>query len=165
MASKLVLRQEDYERVEKTLTDLGYLGNTEQDYSVTTQRIKAKWYRTVHVFERPPMGKELNQYEEEASKIKFRGTKAEVEGSRLTAAKNLYNKIILAVFDLPVGRQVLGPIEKGHPLKRDEARDKVPLLVKRAALLDMLSEVYSAAQIEEREGEDEVPEDQKQEED
>ncbi len=166
MASKLVLRKADYDLIAAKLTQAGFLGKSEQDFQVTTQRDKGVWYRTIHIFSRPPMPSELNEYEDKASKIKFKGTKAQIEGSKINAAKDLYNKIILAVFDLPLGRIVYGSFEVpdpndraktivGKPLDREEALERVPVLTKRAAILDMVGEVYSAAQLEEREGEDE----------
>lgn len=148
MASKLVLKAEDYQKIEASLNL-----KDEEDYSVVTHKVKASWYRSIHVFFRRPTTKELTTYEEKAGKLKFRGTRAEMEGSRLQAGIDLYNSLIDRVYDYPYGRRILGDISKGEkPLDRQSAKEYVDPLTKRAAILDFVSEVYSASQIEEREG-------------
>lgn len=155
--SKLVLKKEDYARIEK----LCAIGDKE-DYAVVTTRQKGLIIRSIHVFSRQPMTKEITEYENTASKVKFRGNKAEVEGSQTLAAKHLYDHLIDRAYDVPVGRQVLGAIDMndagemiGKPLNREEAKEKVPVLLKREAIRDMVGQHWSAGQLVEMEGDEE----------
>lgn len=138
---------DDYEKIEKAAGIKG-----DEGYSVVFHKFRARWYRSVHVFARQPTTQDITQYEDIASKVKFRGSRAEVEGSQTLASKKLYDRLIDRVYDLPVGLKVLGEFGKGGPLSRDEAIDKVPVLVKREAIRDFIGEVYSAARMDEAEG-------------
>jgi hypothetical protein len=151
MPSKLVLSRQDYIQIEGEIKLQG-----DEDYAVVTHKGKGEWFRSIHVFQRHPNQKELQTYEHTASRVKLKGNKAELEGQKLLAAKDLYNLLINRVYDLPVGRKIYGNADNGEPpLDREAAMRLVEPLVKRAAILDMVSEVYSASQIEEREGVDE----------
>jgi len=155
--SKLVLKKEDYTRIEVLCAI-----KDQEDYAVVTTRQKGVIIRSIHVFARQPMTKEITEYENTASKVKFRGNKAEVEGSQTLAAKHLYDHLISRAYDVPVGRQILGEIttdesgaSTGRPLTRDEAIAQVPVLLKREAIRDMVGQHWSAGQLIEMEGEDE----------
>ncbi len=154
--SKLVLSREDYARIEK-MCDL----KGEEDYAVVTTRHKGMIIRSIHVFARQPMTKELTEYENTASKVKFKGNRAEVEGSQLTAAKHLYDHLISRAYDVPVGRFILGELKEsddgkmvGTPLQREDAIAKVPVLIKREAVRDMVAQHWSSGQLVEMEGDD-----------
>lgn len=146
------LTADDYTKIETAVIPQGT-----EDYVVVWHLRHGKWSRSVHVFERQPMTKEITDYENTASKLKFKGNKAEVEGSQTLAARDLYNKLISRVYDLPVGRQVLGEFGKDAPLDRSAAIEKVPVLVKREAIREFVGEVYSASRMAESEGDAEVP--------
>lgn len=159
MGSKLVLNKDAHRQIQSLIE----LKDTEE-YSVVTHRVHGEWKRSIHVFARLPTTKELTDYENKASKVKFRGAgKAEVEGGAAVAAETLYNKLVDRVYDLPIGTRIYGEVtlengvRSGKPLSGEDARGKVPVLVKREALRDFVGEVYSESRLAEREGdEDEV---------
>jgi hypothetical protein len=154
MPSKLVLTKKDYDAV---VADPKVALQDGEEFAIVTTKNYGVWHRSIHVFARRPSSKELNAYEQLASKVKLRGAKAELEGKKLEAARVLYDVLVTRVFDLQVGR-------KTYPeLDRDKAIALVEPLVKRGAILDMVSEVYSATQMEEREGEDPSTADDKEE--
>lgn len=143
--SKIVLKRADYELIEKD-PKVGLKDS--EDYAVTTVKNHGVWVRSIHIFSRRPSAQELHKYEETASRVRLKGNKAELEGKKLVAARDLYNVLIDRVIDAQIGR-------KNYPLlTRDEAASNIEPLMKRAAILDMVSEVYSATQLEDREGED-----------
>ncbi len=160
--SKLVLSREDYSRIEK-MCDL----KGDEDYAVVTTRHKGLIIRSIHVFARQPMTKELTEYENTASKVKFKGNRAEVEGSQLLAAKHLYDHLISRAYDVPVGRAILGELKEvpgeregesrmvGTPLQREDAIAKVPVMIKREAVRDMVAQHWSSGQLVEMEGDEE----------
>ena len=155
--SKLVLKREDYERIEKLCNVQDH-----EDYAVVTSRQKGLIVRSIHVFARQPMTQEITEYENTASKVRFRGNKAEVEGSQTLAAKHLYDHLIARAYDVPDGRRILGEIKiekdgssTGKPLSREEAKAKVPVLLKREAIRDMVAQHWSAGQLIDMEGEEE----------
>lgn len=158
MASKLRLKPEDYEKIDRIV---GLSGD--EYYSVVTHRVRGKWIRSIHVFARQPMTKELTEYENTASRIKMKGNRTEVEGSQLLAAKHLYDALISRVYDVPVGWKIHGEVTvneegvvtAGKPLDRNDALKIVPLTIKREALRDTFGEVYSEARVAEMEGEEE----------
>ncbi len=150
--SKLVLTRDDYARIEKSCNLKG-----DEDYAVVTTRHKGLIVRSIHVFARQPMTKELTEYENTASKVKFKGNRAEVEGSQLLAAKHLYDHLIARAYDVPVGRAILGEIKEdgeGTPLTREEAIAKVPVMIKREAVRDMVAQHWSSGQLIDMEGDD-----------
>lgn len=146
MSSKLVLKPEDYDKIEA----LAGIKDTEE-YSVVTHKMRGRAFRSIHVFERQPSTKELTEYEDVASKVKMKGKNAEVGGSTVLASAGLYDKIINRVYDLPIGRRIHGASENG-PLQRADAVKLVPPLVKRVAIRDLVGEVYSSSQLEDNEG-------------
>ena len=153
--SKLVLTKDDYERIEQQCALTG-----EEDYAVVTSRHRGLIIRSIHVFARQPMTKELTEYENTASRVKFKGNRAEVEGSQLLAAKHLYDHLIARAYDVPVGRQILGEIKEddgrmiGKPLDRNDAIAKVPVMIKREAVRDMVAQHWSSGQLIEMSGDD-----------
>lgn len=132
---------EDYAKVEAAIN----LQNDE-DYTVVFHKRHGQIRRSVHVFSRQATTKEVSAYENTASRLKFKGNKAEIEGSQTLAAEQLYNKLIARVYDLPIGRRVYG---EDKPLGAEEARGIVPVLVKREAIRDFLGEVYAASRFDE----------------
>jgi hypothetical protein len=143
---KLALTPADYEAIEKNCNITGT-----EDYAVVTHRIRGAYTRSIHVFDRLPNTKELAEYENPASKLKFRGNKAEVEGSQLLAARDLYNLLIVRAYDVPVGTRTIlggeGPDGTPKPLSRDEAKAKVPPMIKREAIRDFVAGHWSQGQI------------------
>lgn len=117
-----------------------------EDYAVVLQKGKGFWNKSVHVFSRQPTTKELQDFEEASSRLKFKGQKAEMEGSPILAASNLYNRLITRVYDVLVGLKSHDRLDAQH------ARDWVPPLVKREAVREFTAEVYSASRMEEAEG-------------
>jgi hypothetical protein len=137
---RLVTRA-DHERIQSKIS----LAPNE-DYAVTVQKGKGFWVKTTHVFERRPSQGEINAYEQTASRLKWRGNKAEMEGSQINAAVELYNKVISRAFDVLVGMKVVDKLD------RERAREKVDPLVKREAIRELIGEVYSASRMEENLG-------------
>lgn len=140
---KSILKSEDYEKIEKSVNLQG-----SEDFVVCVHRRHNKVSFSVHVFDRQPMTQEIVAYEETASKMKFKGTKAQIEGSQVLASKNLYDKLITRVYDLPVGRHTHAKLE------RADAVQIVPVLVKREAIRDFVGGVQSANSLAESEGEE-----------
>lgn len=131
--------REDHLKIQQ----MANLGPTE-DYAVTVQKGKPDWVKTTHVFARRPTLQEINTYEKTASRVKFRGANAEMEGSQITAAVNLYNLIIARAYDV-----LVGPIKVEPELNAQQAREKVDPLIKREAIRELVGEVYSASRMEE----------------
>ncbi len=130
----------------------------DEDYSVTVQKAKGFWVKTVHVFNRRPMLKEINDYEQTAGKVKFKGQNAELQGSQINAAFTLYNTLINRTYDVLVGVKVIE-----GPLDRVASQKQVDPLIKREAIRELIGEVYSATRMEESlgseaEGQKEEPE-------
>lgn len=142
--SKIALTEADYLAIEKKC-DI----KDSEHYAVTYSKVRTKMVRTVHVFERKPDTREMTRYENEASKLTLRGKKAEIEGGAIGASAALYKVLISRVFDLVEGRQIVE-----GPIPAQQANSRVDPLTKRAALRDLLGEVYSASQIADQEGED-----------
>jgi hypothetical protein len=117
-----------------------------EDYSVVLQKGKGFWNKSIHVFTRQPTAKELQDFDEQASRLKFKGQKAEMEGAPILAAANLYNRLIERAYDVLVG------LESHDNLTSEQARLVVPPLVKREAIREFTAEVYSASRMEEAEG-------------
>jgi hypothetical protein len=115
----------------------------EEDYAVTIQKGKGFWVKTVHVFARRPSLKEINDYEQTASRIKFRGSKAEMEGSQIQAAVSLYNLLVARCYDVLVGMRTFPQLDAAG------SRAKVDPLIKREAVRELIGEVYSATRMEE----------------
>lgn len=135
------LRTEDYEQIEAKVNLTGT-----EDFVVVSQQRHNKVNFSVHVFARQPMTKELTKYEETSSRMKLKGTRAELEGSPLLAARDLYNVLIARAYDVRVGRKLV------EELSADEAKELVPQLVKRAAIREFLGGVEGASEAAEDEG-------------
>ncbi len=127
----------------------------DEDYAVVIQKGKGYWGKSVHVFSRQPTTKELQEFEEGSSRLKFKGQKAEMEGRPILAAANLYNKLIVRAYDVIVG------LKTYETMTAEEARTTVPPLVKREAIREFTAEVYSASRMEEAEGVEEGKDDDK----
>lgn len=138
----------DYEQIESRINLTG-----EEDFVVVSQRRHTKINFSVHVFARQPMTKEMQTYEETASRMKLRGTRADVEGSPIKAAKDLYDKLIVRVYDLRVGRQLLDELDGSGAAKL------VPIVVKREAIREFLGGAEGAEGRNEDEGDTESVED------
>lgn len=119
-----------------------------EDYAVTVAKGKGYWVKSIHVFSRHPTQGEINAYEQTASRVKFRGQKAEIEGSQINAAVGLYDLLITRAYD------VLAGLRRHEQLDREGARAKVPALTKREAIRELIGEVYSATRMEESLGGD-----------
>lgn len=143
MPKILILKPSDYEQIESKINLVG-----DEDYSVIAQRRLNKVYYSIHVFARQPSTKEMVEYEETTSRLKFRGTRAEIEGSQVLASKRLYDVLIVRAYDVLVNRQVI------ETLDRATAIEKVPILVKREAVRDFIGNVQSASSLAEDEGEE-----------
>ncbi len=156
MAVKLKLTASDYDDIDK-LT-----GRTEDEfYSVVTSKVRGQWVRSFHVFSRQPTTKELTEFESTSSKLKMRGQRTDVEGSQLTAFKDLYNHLIARAYNVAVGWKIIGEVKPGPdgklvgtPLSREEARGQVPAIMKREALRDVMSEHYSESRVDDLEGDE-----------
>ena len=151
MPNKAILRTEDYQKIEAAvgLKD-------EEDYVVLAHKRHNTISFSTHVFARLPTAKELVKYEETSSRLKFRGNRAEIEGSSITAAVTLYDLLIDRAYDVPVGRRVFGEQGKGGPLDRDKAKAIVPVMYKREAIREFVGSVQSATSLAESEEEAEV---------
>lgn len=154
---KLVLKREDYLTIQKAI---GITGT--EHFSVVTHRSMGMIFRSIHVFARQPMTAEITEFESTASKMKFRGNKAEVEGSQVRASLHLYNHLITRAYNVPIGLQILGEtdiengqIVKGGPIDRETAIRDVPALIKREAVRDATSQHWSQGQLVDMEGEEE----------
>jgi hypothetical protein len=116
------LTAEQYEQIE------GKIGLTgTEDYAVVVQKRHGKARYATHVFSRPATTTELVSYEDTASKVEYRGNKAQVKGSALLAAETLYNKLIARAYDVQNGRELFNELDatqakaKVHPLQKREA--------------------------------------------
>lgn len=141
---------EEWQRISDTVNP-----RDDEGVSVVWHKIRGRWFRSVHVFQRTPSTKEIAQFENTASRLKFKGTKAEVEGSQITAAVKLYDTLIDRVYDLPKqnGMGVVADL-----LPRERAAELVPPMVKREALRDFTGEVYSASRMAEDEEDESLKE-------
>lgn len=156
-----LLKDEDYAAIDAFL-DLP----DQQFYAVVTTKQRNKWVRSFHVFARQPTPKELVEYEQTVSRIKFRGNRTDLEGSQLTAARHLYDLLIEKVYNVPYNNRTIlaelktdpntGRFVETKPLGREEARQYVSPMIKRAALRDAMGEHYSEAQVAEQDGDDAV---------
>lgn len=117
-----------------------------EDYAVVIQKGKGFWNKSIHVFSRQPAPRELQTFEETSSRLKFKGQKAEMEGSPIIAANDLYNRLIVRAYDVLVG------MTSHDELDAQRCRDLIPPLVKREAIREFTAEVYSASRMEEAEG-------------
>lgn len=140
--AKLGLKDEDYLTIEKARDIKG-----SEPYTVVYMPLRNKFVRSVHVFERKPSTKELTDYENATSKMRFRGNKAEIEGGAVAAAGELYRKTIGRVYDLVIDRQIVA-----GPIARDEAIRLVEPMVKREAIADLVGEVFRASKVAEMDG-------------
>ncbi len=125
--STFKLSPDAYNTIESKISLTG-----DEDYAVVVQKRHGKATYGVHVFTRQPTTKELMEYEETASRVKYQGTKAVLEGSALLAAKRLYGLLIARAYDIQVGRFLK------ETLTRDEAMAQVPDLGKREAIREFL---------------------------
>jgi len=137
------LKDEDYAKIEAQVNLTGT-----EDYAVVAQKRHNKINFSIHVFSREATTKEIVTYEEMASRMRFRGNKAEIEGSQVLAAKDLYNKLIVRAYDVRVGRVL------HDTLTAEQARDVVPPLVKRSAIREFLGSVMGASDLAESEGQE-----------
>lgn len=136
-----IVTQEDHAIIQQKCGITG-----DEDYAVVLQKGKGFWKKSIHVFARQPNSKELQAYEDSSSKLKFRGQKAEMEGSPLKASEWLYNLLIVRAYDVVVG------LKTHEQLDKAAAARMVPPLVKREAIRELSAEVYSASRMEEAEG-------------
>lgn len=118
----------------------------EEDYAVLVTKRHNKASYGVHVFARQPSTKEMVAYEEAVSRVKYKGTRAEVEGSAIKAGKALYDVLIARAYDVQVGRQ-------NYPeLTRAEAIRVVTDISKREAVREFLGNVSGLTALSEDEG-------------
>ncbi len=158
MAKSLRLKSDDYKRIDEFVKPVG-----EEYYTVVTTALRGQYIRSIHVFSRQPMTKEMTEFENTASRMKFKGSRAELEGSQLLAYKRLYDLLIVRAYDVPVGMTIYGETktdDKGvvssvNPLNAEDARRLVPLVMKREALRDSMDHM-SENRVAEDEGEEEV---------
>ena len=158
MAKSLRLKSDDYKRIDQVVSPKG-----DEYYTVVTTALRGQYIRSIHVFSRQPMTKEMTEFENTASRMKFKGTRAELEGSQLLAYKKLYDALIVRAYDVPVGMSIHGEtvtdehgkVISSNPLNADDARRLVPLVMKREALRDSMDHM-SENRVVEDEGEDEV---------
>jgi hypothetical protein len=137
---KIVTRA-DHELIQQHI----HLTGTE-DYAVVIQKGKGFWNKSIHVFGRQPATRELQTFEESSSRLKFKGQKAEMEGSPIFAASELYNRLIVRAYDVLVG------LKKYEQMNTQQCKDLITPLVKREAIREFTAEVYSASRMEEAEG-------------
>src|SRR5512135_947991 len=143
MASKKILKAEDYKRIEDRIDLKG-----EEDYVVLAHKRHNTISFSIHVFARQPMPKEMVAYEEESSRLKFRGQRAEIEGSQIIASRHLYDALIARSYDVPLGRVTHAERDRDGSIKH------VPMMVKREAIRTFLGNVMSAADLAEEAGEE-----------
>lgn len=132
MAKKYALTDDQYNDLEKKLDLKG-----EEAYAITVQRYRGKALYGVHVFERQPSTKELVTYEDTASRLKYKANGAQLEGSALLAAVNLYKRLIVRAYDIQVGTR------NYETLDASEAVRLVPDIQKREAVREFLGVVSS----------------------
>jgi len=128
-------------------------GERGEDYAAVFQKGKGFGQWSIHVFNRHPTQKEIDTYEQTASRLKFKGQKAQIEGSQILAAVTLYNVLIDRAFDVLTG------LKSHDELGTELARAKVPPLVKREAVRQLIGEVYSESRLAEAEGGDDEDDD------
>ena len=143
-----ILTRQDHERIQQVTNLQG-----EEDYAVVIRRGKGFWNRSVHVFSRQPTENEINDFEQTGSRLKFRGQKAEVEGSAIKASARLYDKLVARAYDVLIGMKT---VEK---MDAETARAKVPAIEKRAAITEWIGDVHGATRMAEMEGEDDAEDD------
>lgn len=135
------LTPEKYQIIEDKIALTG-----DEDYVVVVQKRHGKATFGVHVFARQPSTKEMMRYEECASRVKYRGTRAEVEGSAILATKELYNVLIARAYDIQVGRKVY------ETMDREQAKSLVTDLGKREAIREFLGNVSGLTSLNEEDG-------------
>lgn len=140
---KKILTKQDHDLIIERIKPKG-----DEDYAVVVSKGKGYWNRAVHVFSRQPTTTEINKYEQTGSKLKFRGQKAEVEGSAILAAVDLYNKLVDRAYDVLIG------LRTHEVLNVEQARALVPPMDKRAAIVEWIGNVHGATRMAEMEGED-----------
>lgn len=144
-----VVTRDDHERIQAAINLEG-----DEDYTVTIQKGKGYWVKSVHVFKRQPTAIEIHNYEQQASRVKFKGgNRAELEGSQINAAVGLYNLLIDRAYDVLVG------VKKHAQLSREDAVNMVTALVKREAVRELIGETYSASRMAEAVGDDQTDDD------
>ncbi len=139
--SAIKLTPAQYQQIESKIALTG-----DEDYVVVAQKRHGVLTFGVHVFTRQPTTKEMVAYEETASRVKYRGNRAEVEGSAILATKNLYNVLIARAFDIQVGRKT------HETLDREQCKALVTDLGKREAVREFLGNVSGMTSLAEDEG-------------
>lgn len=147
--SKKILTRQDHDLIQEKAQITG-----DEDYVVVLSRGKGYWNRSVHVFQRQPTTNELNAYEQTGSRLKFKGQKAQVDGSAVLAAVQLYDKLVARTYDVLVGLKTYDKLDGA------QSRATVPALAKRAAVVEWIGDVQGATRMAEMEGEDEPVEDE-----
>jgi len=157
MASKLRITPADYDQLDQQVAR-----KPGEFYSIVTSKVRGKYIRSIHVFSRMPMPKELTEFESTASKLKMRGQRTDVEGSQITAFRHLYDQLITRAYSVPVGWEIVGDVSvdaegkvTGTPLTREQAIAQVPIIMKREALRDVMSEHYSESRLDDLIGDEE----------
>jgi hypothetical protein len=140
MASKLVLKPEDYDTIDQKVALTG-----DEFYAVVTTRFRGQLVRSIHVFARQPMPSELVKYENTASRIKVRGSRTDVEGTQIGASYELYKSLIARAYDVPVGTKIVAQMDARTAIERV-----------REALRDALGEHFSEGRIAADEDTEEV---------
>lgn len=128
----LRLTSDQYDQIEKKLDLKG-----DEDFAVVVQKRHNRVRYGAFVFERQPSPKEMARYEELASRVKYKGTRAEIEGSAVQATTYIFDLLIARAQDIQSGRTVY------ETLDRDGARKVTPVLTKREAVREFLSNVSS----------------------
>jgi hypothetical protein len=136
VAHRLKLTDAQYDEIE---SKIGL--NGEETYAIVVQKHRGKMIYGVHVFQRQPSTKELVQYEETASRVKYKGSTAELQGSALLAGVNMYNLLIVRAYDIVVG------MKRHDELDRGTAIASVPGLQKREAVREFLGNVSSLTSV------------------
>jgi hypothetical protein len=142
-ARKKVLTKQDHDLIIQKIDPQG-----DEDYAVVLSKGKGYWNRAVHVFSRQPTTSEINEFEQTGSKLKFKGQKAQVDGSAVLAAVKLYNHLIARAYDVLVG------LRTHERLDAAQACAIVTPLEKRAAITEWIGNVHGATRMAEMEGED-----------
>jgi len=143
-----VLTKDDHAQIQSRCNIKG-----DENYAAVLQRGKGFSQWSIHVFTREPTLPEINKYEQTASRVEFKGQKAKIEGSQIQAGVSLYNTLIDRAYDVLIG------LRSVDTLNTSEARQRVPPLVKREAVVDMIGGIYSSSRMEEIEGAGEDDED------
>lgn len=140
---KKVLTREDHAKIQSACK---LDANKGEDYAAVFVRGKGFGQWSIHVVTRQPTQKEIDSYEQTASRLKFKGQKAQIEGSQIVAAATLYNAIIARSYDVLVG------LKSHDELNAEQSRAIVPSLVKREAVRQLVGEVYGESRLAEQEG-------------